>query len=155
MSPSLSLPLSSFFFCHTLVFCCCLRPLAELNPESADSRRLTVKGREREEGEKRLSRWWAPPRIFSLQTPFSGHKTARLPQRGPAFHQNITPSFPPSLNAKRREQAWAGIMGSFLSLCRRGWKRQQWRQNDLKGAFSPALLLLPSYLCLSEDANAS
>lgn len=35
--------------------------------------------------------------------------------RGPAFHQNIPPLFAPLLNHKRGEQAWTGIIGSFLS----------------------------------------
>lgn len=48
-------------------------------------------------------------RVFSAGTQLLGC------HRGPAFHQNIPPLSSPSLNDKRGEQAWAGIIGSFLS----------------------------------------
>lgn len=78
-----------------------------------------VKGREREQRErgemkeKELGRWWAPPQLqpaepFQLAHNCSAATEALLSIR-------IFPFSSPSLNDKRGEQAWAGIIGSFLS----------------------------------------
>lgn len=63
--------------------------------------------------EKELSRWWALPQLqpaepFQLAHNCSAATEALLSIR-------IFPFSSPSLNDKRGEQAWAGIIGSFLS----------------------------------------
>lgn len=129
--------------CFILYF---VRPQPELNLDCWVTERLTVKGREREQGVKR-ERWRRKSSAggghrcgFSPRSLFSWHTTARLPQR-PCFPSEYSPFSSPSLNDKRGEQAWAGIIGSFLSapaMCEDSNNGRDREEKWFKVWFSPA-----------------
>lgn len=77
---------------------------------------------------------------FGPRSLFSWHTTAVLPQR-PCFPSEYSPSLCPSLNHKRGEQAWAGIIGSFLSasaMCKDSNNGRDREGKWFKVRFSPA-----------------
>lgn len=77
---------------------------------------------------------------FGPRSLFSWHTTALLPQR-PCFPSEYSPSLCPSLNHKRGEQAWAGIIGSFLSasaMCKDSNNGRDREGKWFKVRFSPA-----------------
>lgn len=119
--PLFTLPLQKLIF--SLSFCTLpfifllyfMRPQSELNLGCWVTERLTVKGREREQRWRRKSSaGGGHRRSFSPPSPFSWHTTARAATEA-LLSIRIFPLSSPSLNDKRGEQAWAGIIGSFLS----------------------------------------
>lgn len=152
------LPLKKLICSVSFVLFCILyftRTQPQLNLGCWVTERRTVKGREREtkdEGER--TRQVVGTAAASARGAFSAGTQLLSCHRGPAFHQNIPPLFAPLLKHKRGEQAWAGIIGSFLSasaMCKDSNNGRIGRGNDSKWDFH----LLPSAkaLLLSEHAN--
>lgn len=63
--------------------------------------------------EKELGRWWAPPQLQPAESFQLAHNCSAATEA--LLSIRIFPLSSPSLNDKRGEQAWPGIIGSFLS----------------------------------------
>lgn len=118
------------------------RTQPQLNLGCWVTERRAVKGREREtkeEGER--TRQVVGTAAASARGAFSAGTQLLFCHWGPAFHQNIPPLLAPLLKHKRGEQAWAGIIGSFLSasaMCKDSNNGRDREGKWFKVRFSPA-----------------
>lgn len=144
-SPTQEINLFSLPLLCAPLFLYFMRPQPELNLDCWVTERLTVKGREREQREKgemkekELGRWWALPQLQPAEPFQMAHNCSAATEA--LLSIRIFPFSSPSLNDKRGEQAWAGIIGSFLSasaMCEDSNNGRDREGKWFKVRFSPA-----------------